>query len=119
MPSQQGPAPFHIYATSTLQELSTSPIPFADWPTIFNNLCDPNGNFVYAMNGTPPGTGVQVYFVDPDGLSRAIRPAYFAFWPIVCLEADLCHDGRQWRWAAEQRTDALPERHQFEFRAGH
>jgi chitobiase/beta-hexosaminidase-like protein/centrosomal CEP192-like protein len=64
-PSSQGPAPFHIYATSTLTELSTSPISFADWQTIFENICDPNGNFVYATNGNSPGTGVQVYFVDP------------------------------------------------------
>jgi hypothetical protein len=65
IPNQQGPAPFHICATATLQELSTSPISFADWLTIFENLCDPNGNFVYATNGNSPATGVQVYFVDP------------------------------------------------------
>ncbi len=63
-PSQQGPAPFHIYASNTLQELSTSPIPFADWSTIFENIGDPNGNFVYATNSNSPATGVQVYFVD-------------------------------------------------------
>ena len=63
--SQQGPAPFHIYASATLQELATSPIPFADWSTIFENISDPNGNFVYATNSNSPATGVQVYFVDP------------------------------------------------------
>ena len=64
-PGQQGPAAFHIYASNTLQELSTSPIPFADWSTIFENIGDPNGNFVYATNSNSPATGVQVYFVDP------------------------------------------------------
>ena len=33
--------------------------------TIFEKICDPNGNFVYATNGNSPGTGVQVNFVDP------------------------------------------------------
>ena len=65
IPSQQGPSPLHIYASNTLQELSTSPISFADWPTIFENIADPNGNFVYATNSNSPATGVQVYFVDP------------------------------------------------------
>jgi hypothetical protein len=63
-PSQQGPAPFHIYASNTLQELFTTPLPFADWPTIFENVTDPNGNFVYTTNTNSPATGVQVYFVD-------------------------------------------------------
>jgi hypothetical protein len=64
-PGMPVPAPFHIYTTSPPAELSTSPLPFADWPTVIDSVSDPNGSFLYSANSTSPNTGIQVYFVEP------------------------------------------------------